>query len=144
MRNQGGIVSKGANAVLENKIGKLTIKINANNSIWPGKIKAKLRLNRLKNTVISKIIKMLTSNSENTIFVPILIFPITNKMIVCITLVIVINITEAISIEILELIGYTSKRFKKPNSRSKIIDNPAFKELENAVNMIIPEVKKIS
>ena len=64
------------------------------------------------------------------------------RIIVCITLIIVIKITDAIRIEILDTIGYTNKRLRKPNSRSKTIDKPEFSELENAVNIIIPDVRK--
>jgi len=45
--------------VLENSIGRLIINMNARNSIWPGKIKAKPRLRLDMLHVISKLIKII-------------------------------------------------------------------------------------
>ena len=47
--NQEGIKDIGAKAVLANRRGKLTTKISAINSIWPGRIKAKHKLIEVTN-----------------------------------------------------------------------------------------------
>ena len=47
--NQEGIKDIGAKAVLANRRGKLTTKIRAISSIWPGRTKAKLKLIEVTN-----------------------------------------------------------------------------------------------
>ena len=47
--NQDGINDIGARAVLANRRGKLTTKIRAISSIWPGRIKAKHKLIEVTN-----------------------------------------------------------------------------------------------
>ena len=58
--NQFGIKEIGANAVLAKRRGKFMTNINAINSIWPGKTKAKHKLievtNRTKNINVVKTI----------------------------------------------------------------------------------------
>ena len=56
--SQYGIKDKGASAVLENSIGKLTTNIKARNSICPGSTKAKPILMLDMLLVINKVINI--------------------------------------------------------------------------------------
>ena len=57
--SQDGINDKGAKAVLEKSVGKFIIKINAKNSICPGKVKPKHMLILAVLNVIKVIIEMI-------------------------------------------------------------------------------------
>lgn len=139
--SQEGINDKGANAVLENRVGRLIMKIRAKNSMCPGKIKPKQILRLAILSVISTIMSKIMSKFETYIICLVLIILNIIILKVCTTVTVVIKYIDEKSKQSREVIGDTNMRFRNPNSLSNIIGKPALIAPLKEVNTIMPGLK---